>query len=188
MAAKACWCIACCTGHSNDRQFPLPRRLPEAALSDYDYYMDTHKLRISASNMKNANSRAELERIKTTVLQNLSKLPAVPSVGFQDAPPLHEKVSLLWSVLLRGCLDVQAADKLSLLKRASNDMQQHSFGQHFALPPQAAGGTSASLVQRVPMSCQAGFEISDTLNRACTLGFEAPALLPAGSGSGSGSG
>ena len=75
-----------CTPH------PLVPRLPEAALSDYDYYMDTHKLRISASNMKNANSRAELERIKTTVLQNLSQLPAAPSVAFMQTAPLHVKV------------------------------------------------------------------------------------------------
>ena len=49
--------------------------------------MDTSKLRITVSNMKNANSRAELERIKTTILENLSKLPAAPSVPFEKRPP-----------------------------------------------------------------------------------------------------
>ncbi len=30
--------------------------LPEKALTDFVYYMDTHKLRITVSNMKNANT------------------------------------------------------------------------------------------------------------------------------------
>lgn len=51
--------------------------------------MDTHKLRIVVSNMKNANTRQELDRIRSTVLQNLSQLPAAPSVPFEkSAPPL----------------------------------------------------------------------------------------------------
>ena len=70
-------------------------RLPEAALSEYDYYMDTHHLRISTSNMKNANSRQELERIKTAVLQNLALLPAVPGADFAPAPPALVQVSHL---------------------------------------------------------------------------------------------
>lgn len=49
--------------------------------------MDTHKLRIVVSNMKNANTREELDRIRTTVLQNLSRLPAAPSVPFEKRPP-----------------------------------------------------------------------------------------------------
>ena len=62
-------------------------RIPDSALGEYNYYMDTSKLRITVSNMKNANSRAELERIKTTILENLSKLPAAPSVPFESRPP-----------------------------------------------------------------------------------------------------
>lgn len=62
-------------------------RIPDKALEEYNYYMDTHKLRIVVSNMKNANTRAELEKIKSTVLQNLSQLPAAPSVPFEKRPP-----------------------------------------------------------------------------------------------------
>ena len=54
--------------------------------------MDTHHLRISTSNMKNANSRTELERIKTAVLQNLARLPAVPGTDFAPAPAAFAKV------------------------------------------------------------------------------------------------
>ena len=32
-------------------------RIPEVAYREYDYYMDTHRLRIAVSNMKNANTR-----------------------------------------------------------------------------------------------------------------------------------
>lgn len=67
-------------------------RLPNAALQDYDYYMDTHRLRISTSNMKNANTRARLEEIKTTVLQNLSQLPAAPGAQMAVPPPRVKQV------------------------------------------------------------------------------------------------
>ncbi len=74
---------ALCSQHATLRS----RRIPDSALSEYNYYMDTSKLRITVSNMKNANSRVELERIKTTILENLSKLPAAPSVPFESRPP-----------------------------------------------------------------------------------------------------
>ena len=54
--------------------------------------MDTHHLRISTSNMKNANSRAELERIKQAVLQNLALLPPVPGADFAPVPAGFTKV------------------------------------------------------------------------------------------------
>lgn len=66
--------------------------LPQAALSEYDYYMDTHRLRISTSNMKNANTRARLEEIKTTVLDNLSRLPAAPGAPMAIPPPRLKQV------------------------------------------------------------------------------------------------
>lgn len=38
--------------------------LPESALEEFNFYLDTQRLRIAVSNMKNANQRAELEDIK----------------------------------------------------------------------------------------------------------------------------
>lgn len=67
-------------------------RLPESAYREYDYYMDTHRLRIAVSNMKNANSRERLDEIRTTVLANLSQLPPAPSAQMQVAPPKTELV------------------------------------------------------------------------------------------------
>ena len=66
--------------------------LPTKALSNYDYYMDTHRLRISVSNMKNANTREQLEHIKLTVLRNLSQMDAAPSAQLAPRPPAYVKV------------------------------------------------------------------------------------------------
>lgn len=62
-------------------------RLPEKALEEFDYYMDTHKLRITVSNMKNANTQSQLMSMRDSIIQNLSALPAVPSVPFAEVPP-----------------------------------------------------------------------------------------------------
>jgi histone deacetylase 1/2 len=51
--------------------------------------MDSQRLRIAVSNMKNANGREELDRIRTAVLRHLSELPAVPSAQFALAPPVQ---------------------------------------------------------------------------------------------------
>ena len=78
-----------------------PCSLPDKALSDFDYYMDTHKLRITVSNMKNANTVAQLESMRDTVLQNLSQLPPAPSVPFTRPPPKYQVVSTSPAVSLR---------------------------------------------------------------------------------------
>jgi hypothetical protein len=79
--------------HAHIRSFS-PCSLPEKALSEFDYYMDTHKLRITVSNMKNANTVVQLQSMRDTVLQNLSQLPPAPSVPFTRPPPKYQVVSL----------------------------------------------------------------------------------------------
>ena len=81
--------------------------LPTKALSNYDYYMDTHRLRISVSNMKNANTREQLEHIKQTVLRNLSAMDAAPSAQLAPRPPAFVKVGAPASVL--PCPDRQTS-------------------------------------------------------------------------------
>ena len=54
--------------------------------------MDTHRLRISVSNMKNANTREQLEHIKTTVLRNLGSMDAAPSAHMAPRPHAYVKV------------------------------------------------------------------------------------------------
>ncbi|KAG1669983.1 hypothetical protein FOA52_016244 [Chlamydomonas sp. UWO 241] len=72
----------------------LPDALPESALNEYNYYLDTQRLRIAVSNMKNTNTRDELEEVKLKVLQHLCSLPAVPSAHMAYQPALHERQDL----------------------------------------------------------------------------------------------
>jgi histone deacetylase 1/2 len=52
----------------------------------YEYYAPDFELDVKPSNMDNANSPEYLERIKQTVLENLRRTQAVPSVQMQDVP------------------------------------------------------------------------------------------------------
>ena len=63
------------------------------ALKEFDLYDDTHRLRITVSNMKNGNSRRKLEEIKTSVLKALSNIDAAPGAQFAPVPPRHQIVS-----------------------------------------------------------------------------------------------
>lgn len=67
-------------------------RLPTSALQEYNYYYDTHSLRINVSNMRNMNTRDQLESTLAAVLQNLAHIEAVPSVQIQHTAPGHVKV------------------------------------------------------------------------------------------------
>ena len=66
--------------------------LPLPALQNSDYWLDTHKLRIMVSNMKNSNTRPKLEAIRNTVLDNLGRLDAAPGVHMGERPPAHKLV------------------------------------------------------------------------------------------------
>jgi histone deacetylase 1/2 len=48
-----CWCYE--TGRLMG--IDLPDKLPDSALNEYNYYLDTGALRIAVSNMKNMNTR-----------------------------------------------------------------------------------------------------------------------------------
>ena len=63
------------------------------ALKEFDLYDDTHRLRITVSNMKNGNSRKKLEDIKTAVLKGLNNIAAAPGAQFAHVPPRHQIVS-----------------------------------------------------------------------------------------------
>ena len=81
-----CWCYE--TGRLLGKE--LDDDLPESSYAEYDYFMDTHKLRIETSNMKNANTREELENIKTSVLEQLRDLPPAPSAQMAAKPPKQQ--------------------------------------------------------------------------------------------------
>ena len=52
--------------------------------------MDTGRLRIETSNMRNANTAENLEMIKMRCLENLSRVPPAPGAPFQERPPHRE--------------------------------------------------------------------------------------------------
>jgi len=60
--------------------------LPEQAMAEYNYYMDTGKLRIQTSNMRNANTKDYLNKLRIEMLKNLSKLPSAPSAQMRHVP------------------------------------------------------------------------------------------------------
>ncbi|KAG2487168.1 hypothetical protein HYH03_014150 [Edaphochlamys debaryana] len=78
-----CWCYE--TGRMMG--IDLPDVLPERALEDFNMYLDTQRLRIAVSNMKNANDRRELEETRDAVLEHLCRLPPVPSAQMAYVPP-----------------------------------------------------------------------------------------------------
>lgn len=81
-----CWCFET----SRMLGLDLPDQLPDSALREFDLYDDTHRLRITVSNMKNGNSRKKLEEIKTSVLKALSNIAAAPGAQFAPVPPRHQ--------------------------------------------------------------------------------------------------
>ena len=85
-----CWCYE--TGRLLG--LDLPDEIPTAAYGDYDYFMDTHRLRIEVSNMKNANTKEQLERIKTDILANLRDLPPAPNAAMTPIAPKAEREEL----------------------------------------------------------------------------------------------
>jgi len=81
-----CWAYE--TGALAD--IAMPDAIPASALKEYNYYMDNGgKLRIATSNMRNANTRENLDRIIATCLQTLSRLPPAPAAGqvLRATPP-----------------------------------------------------------------------------------------------------
>ena len=144
-----CWCYE--TGRLLGVE--LPDELPEKALDEFDYYMDTHKLRIATSNMRNANTREALESIKRTVLANLSKLPAAPSVQIGEQAPEHklaEKGEVEGDPDVRG--GGQAAEDARTVKpeegfygaEADRGARDVSDGGAAAASAAAAGGGAAA--------------------------------------------
>lgn len=71
-------------------------KLPDSEYSGY--FAPVYTLHRPTSNMKNANSSAELENIKQKVFDILSKLPHAPSVQFHEWRPDTELVEVLSSL------------------------------------------------------------------------------------------
>lgn len=55
-----------------------------------EYFGPDYSLHVAPSNMENKNSREMLDEIRSTLLENLSRLQHAPSVQFQERPPETE--------------------------------------------------------------------------------------------------
>lgn len=52
-----------------------------------EYFAPDYRLHLAPSSMENMNDRDYLDRLRTTVLSNLSMLQGAPSVPFQEVLP-----------------------------------------------------------------------------------------------------
>ncbi|KAH0704551.1 hypothetical protein KY285_018829 [Solanum tuberosum] len=79
-----CWCYetAVAVGVEPDNDLPYSEF--------YEYFAPDYILYHESLPMKNENSPSELERIRNTLLEQLSHLPHVPSVPFQVTPSVTE--------------------------------------------------------------------------------------------------
>ncbi|XP_055827872.1 histone deacetylase 6-like [Solanum dulcamara] len=79
-----CWCYetAVAVGVEPDNDLPYSEF--------YGYFAPDYTLKHEALPMKNKNPPRELEKIRNTLLEQLSRLPHVPSVPFQVTPSITE--------------------------------------------------------------------------------------------------
>ncbi|KAF9671595.1 hypothetical protein SADUNF_Sadunf12G0063900 [Salix dunnii] len=72
-----CWCYetAVAVGVEPDNKLPYNEY--------YEYFGPDYTLHVDPSNMENLNSPKDMERIRNTLLEQLSRLPSAPSVPFQ---------------------------------------------------------------------------------------------------------
>lgn len=64
---------------------PIPNNIPENDF--YQYYGPEFKLHLQPSDAPNLNTREDMEKIKTKILQTLSQIDHAPSVQMQEVPP-----------------------------------------------------------------------------------------------------
>ena len=55
-----------------------------------EYFGPDYTLHVPPSNMKNFNSTKDMDKIRTTLMEQLSRLPHSPSVPFQITPSIVE--------------------------------------------------------------------------------------------------
>ncbi|CAK9137559.1 unnamed protein product [Ilex paraguariensis] len=79
-----CWCYetAVAVGVEPDNKLPYNEY--------YEYFGPDYTLHIEPSPIENQNSSKDLEKIRTMLLEQLSRLPHAPSVQFQTTPPITQ--------------------------------------------------------------------------------------------------
>ncbi|CAN8232351.1 unnamed protein product [Cochlearia groenlandica] len=79
-----CWCYetAVAVGVELENQLPYNEY--------FEYYGPDYKLHIDPSPMKNLNTTKDMDQIRSTLLEQLSRLIHTPSVQFQHTPPVNQ--------------------------------------------------------------------------------------------------
>eukprot|EP00899_Mesostigma_viride_P006007 jgi/Mesvir1/15407/Mv06591-RA.2 len=81
-----CWCYetAVCLDKELDNKLPFS--------SYYEYFGPEYELHLTPSNMENSNPEAYCNRLRETLLELLSHVPAAPSIAFHERAPDYELV------------------------------------------------------------------------------------------------
>uniref|UniRef100_A0A1D1XE95 Histone deacetylase n=1 Tax=Anthurium amnicola TaxID=1678845 RepID=A0A1D1XE95_9ARAE len=79
-----CWCYETAVAVGVEPENKLPYN------EYYEYFGPDYTLHIEPKNMENQNNPKDLEKIRTVLLEHLSKIQHVPSVQFQARPPNAE--------------------------------------------------------------------------------------------------
>jgi histone deacetylase 1/2 len=58
----------------------------------YEYFGPSYKLHLKPENMEDLNSKAEIDNLRTELLQQLQSLKGAPSVAMQQVPPLYHRM------------------------------------------------------------------------------------------------
>ncbi|KAG5039596.1 hypothetical protein AAZX31_05G039000 [Glycine max] len=76
-----CWCYetAVAVGVEPDNKLPYNEY--------YEYFGPDYTLYVDPSNMENLNTPKDMEKIRNTLLEQISQLPHAPGVPFQTTPP-----------------------------------------------------------------------------------------------------
>ncbi|CAO2819030.1 unnamed protein product [Amaranthus hypochondriacus] len=80
-----CWCYETAVAVGVEPENKLPYN------EYYEYFGPDYTLHVEPSNMENLNSPKDLEKIRNILLEQLSRIPHVPSVPFQTNPPPVEQ-------------------------------------------------------------------------------------------------
>ncbi|MQL94946.1 hypothetical protein Taro_027608 [Colocasia esculenta] len=76
-----CWCYETAVAVGVEPENKLPYN------EYYEYFGPDYTLHIDPKNVENQNNPKDLEKIRTVLLEHLSKIQHVPSVQFQERPP-----------------------------------------------------------------------------------------------------
>ncbi|PKI59099.1 hypothetical protein CRG98_020465 [Punica granatum] len=115
-----CWCYetAVAVGVEPDNNLPYNEY--------YEYFGPDYTLHIDPCSMENLNAPKDLERIRSMLLEQLSRIPCAPSVPFQTTPATMQipEERKIWMKDQSNAFGTVKAMTLSLSKRIRVDIDQ----------------------------------------------------------------